>query len=557
MLTDTSRKYLNALVLLATALTTVTVSPRGSIDPINLPKLCILIALGSSVVGLLAANGKSLISSIYRAPILLSCIFLVQLVAVFLFDDRDLGLKSYGIFGRNTGFLAYLFLAVIFLAGVFLASQQFSKALALTFIGLGCSLAIYGFFQKLGYDFYQFQNLYATNVFGTLGNPNFHSALMGMAAAVLLIYGLFSSLLLAQKCILLLFAVLALCNVMWSSEQGYLVFFASFAVALLMYLFMTRKLLLAWVALAATTLGGICVGLALFNVGPASRLVYGSSIEVRGFYWRAAINLITENPWLGSGFDSYGDWYRRGRTQEIADYNMGIAADSAHNIPLDIGVNGGVPLLLAYIAIQALVLISIIKIVRKSTSFEVNTTILIAIWTGFQVQSLISINSLGVGIWGWISSGAIIGYLLNTQSVSEKPKQIGNGKSTRSRSPKESKLITIVVLSGLLGSVIALAPYRAANSFLTALKTQNVEVIISAASIKPYDRYRFLYVADILIQNEKNNEALEILKQGVEIFPDSLEIWRLIYVNPETPENVIAKAKTELNRLDPRNPEWR
>ena len=429
MLTATYRRYLNTLVLLASVLTTLTVSPRGSIDPINLPKLCILIVLGSSVVGLLAANSKIFVSSIYRVPVLLSSIFLAQLIVVFLLDDRDLGLKSYGVFGRNTGFLAYFFLTVIFLASVFLASQQFSKGLALAFMGMGCSLAIYGLFQKLGYDLYQFQNLYGTNVFGTLGNPNFHSALMGMTAAVVLMFGLFSKLRVFQKCILLLLGVLALWNIRWSSEQGYLVFIASLSVGLLMFLFMTRKMLFAWIALAVSTLGGICVGLALFNVGPASRFIYGSSIEVRGFYWRAAINLITENPLLGSGFDSYGDWYRRGRTQEIADFNPSIAADSAHNIPLDIAVNGGVPLLLAYLAIQVFVLVSIIKIVRKSTNFEINTAILIAIWTGFQVQSLISINSIGVGVWGWISSGAIIGYLLNTQSAPEKSTQTGSSKS--------------------------------------------------------------------------------------------------------------------------------
>ena len=556
MLTATYRRYLNTLVLLASVLTTVTVSPRGSIDPINLPKLCILIVLGSSVVGLLAANSKIFVSSIYRVPVLLSSIFLAQLIVVFLLDDRDLGLKSYGVFGRNTGFLAYFFLTVIFLASVFLASQQFSKGLALAFMGMGCSLAIYGLFQKLGYDLYQFQNLYGTNVFGTLGNPNFHSALMGMTAAVVLMFGLFSKLRVFQKCILLLLGVLALWNIRWSSEQGYLVFIASLSVGLLMFLFMTRKMLFAWIALAVSTLGGICVGLALFNVGPASRFIYGSSIEVRGFYWRAAINLITENPLLGSGFDSYGDWYRRGRTQEIADFNPSIAADSAHNIPLDIAVNGGVPLLLAYLAIQVFVLVSIIKIVRKSTNFEINTVILIAIWTGFQVQSLISINSIGVGVWGWISSGAIIGYLLNTQSAPEKSTQTGSSKSAESHSSKGLKLMIFIVLFGLLGSVIALAPYRAANGFLTALKSQNVESIISSASIKPYDRYRFLYVADILIQNQKNTEALQILNEGVEIFPDSFEIWRLIYLNPATPANRITKAKSELHRLDPHNPEW-
>ena len=557
MLTESSRKYLGVTVMLASFFVTVTVSPKGSLDPINLPKLCALIALGSIALGLLSANYKIFMSKSHRVPLLLVLFFSTQAILAFLIDDRDLGLKSYGVFGRSTGFLAYFFLTVLMLSTMFLGSQQFARSLTLLFIGTGSLLTIYGLIQKQGFDLYKFENLYGTNVFSTLGNPNFHSALMGMTASALFFYAIFGVLKFSIRILLTFIGFLGLWNIRLSSEQGYLVFLASFTSGLIVYLFMKRKLLLAWLALSTSLLGGLLVGLALFNLGPASRLIYGSSIETRGFYWRAAVNLISEHPLFGIGFDAYGDWYRRGRTQEIADYNVGISADSAHNIPLDIGVSGGIPLLVAYIAIQVFVLVSIIRTIRKASEFNIYFVLATIIWSGFQIQSLISINSLGVGIWGWVMSGLLIGYCIWGVTTLDNTLPQTKKKAIKIDSGDNWQLVSLMVIAGVVGAALAFAPYRAASNFLSALKTQNVETIIASASLKPFDRYRFLYVADILSQNQKYSDALILLNQGARLFPDSYEIWQQISVNPSSAQEQVDIAKSQLKRLDPYNPEWK
>jgi hypothetical protein len=104
---------------------------------------------------------------------------------------------------------------------------------------------------------------------------------------------------------------------------------------------------------------------------------------------------------------------------------------------------------------------------------------------------------------------------------------------------------------------VAFAPYRAASNFLSALKTQNVETIVASASLKPFDRYRFLYVADILSQNQKFPDALTLLNQGARLFPDSYEIWRQISINPSSTQEQVDIARSQLKRLDPYNPEWK
>ncbi len=553
MLNAYSQKYLGWCVLLTSSLVTVSVSPKGSIDPINLPKLCVLIVFGSITFGLICTKFTILLLRPYKVPLIFLLIFLGQSLVVFLSDNRDFGLKSYGAFGRNTGYLAYFFLTVMFMSSMFLSSKQFIKKQTRFFLGVGSLLAIYGFFQNLGHDIYEFDNLYGTNVFSTLGNPNFHSAVMGITAAMSLFYGFFGLIKFSYKVTLISVGFLSFWNITVSSEQGYLVFLASLISGAIIFLYVTRKHLFAWILLSISLIGGFFFTIALFNFGPFSRYIYGPSVQARGFYWRSAINIINENPFIGVGFDAYGDWFRRGRTAEIAESHPNVVSDSAHNIPVDIGVSGGLVLLLSYLAIQILVLVSIVQVVRKSNTYDLYFILAAMVWFGYQIQSMISINSLGIGIWGWTISGSIIGYRIWQEIDQESKHSPEKGKSLQPLKQSGWKTFWIVLAAGILGAIIALIPIRAANGFLGALKTQNVEIIIKAATAKPFERNRFLYVAEILNQNQMYTESLQILIRGIEIFPDSYEIWQQISQNPAKSKEQIDIAINELKRLDPKN----
>lgn len=142
-------------------------------------------------------------------------------------------------------------------------------------------------------------------------------------------------------------------------------------------------------------------------------------MQTRGFYWRAAVNMISHNPFFGVGMDGFGDWYRRARSPEIARINPGITSDTAHNIPLDIGSGGGLPLMILYLAIIGLALYSIIKVVKRKSEFDVMFSAVVAAWFAYQAQSLISINQLGLGVWGWSLTGLIIGYEIHSRETSQ------------------------------------------------------------------------------------------------------------------------------------------
>ena len=547
-------KYLGLYVLTTSVAVCLVVTPFNSLDPVSLPKLSLLIVLSFIAAGFAFSNIEFFKTKKNRLTISIIGLFVAQLILVFLLDSKDFSFKFYGTFGRNTGFVAYLSLAFLLLASSVSASREMLKRYAIAILGSGAVLAIYGVSQSRGQDFYQFENVYATNVFGTFGNPNFQSAFMGIMAAVALTLVLYSKIKVSFKAGLLLLILLAVYNISLSSEQGYLNFAAGGAFATIIFLFKTKRHVLGWIIVVFTGAAAFFIALGIFNIGPLGEVIYKSSLQARSFYWQAAARMMLDHPFFGVGMDSYGDAYFRSRTSQIASVNVAITADSAHNIPLDIGASGGFPLLIVYMSIIALASISIFKVFKRPDEFDVVFTAIVAAWIAYQAQSLISINQLGLGVWGWSLTGLIIGYELNTRTESgeaiRRPVRLGILNSQKISAL--AVVLTFVATSA--GIAIAVPPYVAANRFYKALQSGNPTVIQQSAYLKPYDRMRFLYVAQALQENKFESDAINVLRDATKIYPDAIDLWRRWASIPSATPADIARANAEIRRLDPFNP---
>lgn len=423
-------------------------------------------------------------------------------------------------------------------------------------MGVGAFLGLYGLGQWRGIDFFDYVNAYGSNVFGTFGNPNFQSAFMGITAAVSLTWAIFSQLKLAQRVGLFALCIITISNVFFSSEQGYLNFLAGFLAAVLVYLFTKKKIILAWTGLALSGLGGFLVIAGILNSGPLADLLYKSSLQARGFYWRAAINMMIERPFFGVGLDGFGNWYRRSRPQSAIEVNASVVSDTAHNIPLDIGSGGGIPLLIFYLMILGLALNAIIKVIKRSQEFDPIFASIVAGWVAYQAQSLISINQLGLGVWGWSLTGLLIGYELNTRDKSS-DEQINPSRKAKKKEQIPASVLLIAVAAAAIGSAASLPPYLAANKYYKALQSGDGNLLYKSAYLKPYDRARFLYTAQVMQENKLDDWAIQILSDASTLYPDSYEIWQRWSVIPSATPAQIAKAKAEMKRLDPLNPEWK
>ena len=548
-------KYLGTYVLAAVSAVSLLVTPHNSLDPVNLPKLCLLIALTFVATGLVLFKSGSLRDKNYRTPLVIVGAFIIQLILVLVFDKHDFSFKFYGTPSRNTGFIAYISLSFLFVASLTSAGYLLVKRYVWTLVGVGAVLGFYGIAQSKGHDFYQFNNAYGSNVIGSFGNPNFQSAFMGIAAAVALTLAVFSSVKLFFKAALLVLVVLAIYNVSLSSQQGYLNFMAGSAAALIVYLFKKKHAAFGWSFLGLFSVGILSVLLGILNKGPLAEAIYKSSLQARGFYWRGAINMMIHHPFFGVGMDGFGDWYRRSISPEAAKLNAGIIADTAHNIPLDLGANGGLPLLILYLAIVGLALNSIIRVVKRKSEFDVSFTALVAGWVAYEAQSLVSINQLGLGVWGWSLTGLLVGYEINTRDSAPVDVQKASRKGKVIAEKLNAGALVITFFTTGIGLAIALPPYLAANKFYMALQSGDANVIQPAAYIQPYDRSRFTFVAQILQENKLEDRAIVVLRDASKIYPDSYEIWNRWAGIASASPNDIARAKAEMKRLDPYNPD--
>ena len=471
-----------------------------------------------------------------------------------MFSPDNFSFHFYGTPNRNTGFLAYLFLSFLLLASASSASTAVLKKFTYSLLGTGGFLGLYGLGQWQGLDVFDYVNAYGSDVFGTFGNPNFHSAFMGITAAAGLTLTIFGKINLVQRAGLLVLCIITISNVSLSSEQGYLNFLAGFIAAVLVYFFTKKKMILAWTGLALSSLGGFLVLAGIVNSGPLADLLYKSSLQARGFYWQAALNMMGDRPFFGVGLDGFGNWYRRSRTQTAAELNAGVISDTAHNIPLDIGSGGGVPLLILYLLILGLALNAIIKVVKRSQEFDPIFASVVAAWVAYQAQSLISINQLGLGVWGWSLTGLLIGYELNTRRNSSEVQIKLSGKVGKKKEQIPASALLIAITAGAIGCALSLPPYLAANKYYKALQSGDGTVLQQSAYLKPHDRTRFLYTAQILASNNLEANAIDVLRDASKIYPDSFDLWQQWAQIPSATPAQIAKAKSEMKRLDPFNP---
>jgi O-antigen ligase len=548
-------RFFNFFMPISVSLVCIFISPWNSVDPVNLPKLFLLIIVGF-IAGGYAVSRLDLLKTIrYRFIVTVAIVFLIQLIVVFVTDDRDSYLKLYGTNGRNTGILAYVSLTFILVATALIASNFALRIYQITFLICGSIVGIYGIFQSIGMDVYEYNNAYASNVFGPFGNANFQSAFMGMVAALSLTTTVFSRSKIQVRTISFLIAVVAIYNITKSSDQGFLILLVGFGTAIVLYFYHVRKILWSSILASLIFLSGILVSLGIYNRGPLSTLIFDTSLQARTYYWQVARQAIVSNPLSGLGLDAYSDYYRRYRTPEMAEFYKGVVSDSAHSIPLDIGAGGGLPLLLAYLGIVLLAMVSIYRVSKRLVTFNVTYASFVAAWVSYQIQSLISINQLGLGVWGWSLTGLLIGYELNTREPKSRETSIKRSELTARQELKSNQNFSPVLILGIIGIVVATPPYSTAGKFYKALQTQNAVEIQKAAYIQPYDRGKFLIAAGIMNQNKLDSYTLSLLKDATKLFPDSLDFWELWISIPTATKEDVAKAKIEMKRLDPFNPD--
>jgi O-antigen ligase len=542
-------------------LATLAVSPWLTLDPINLPKLVVIAAGGFAVIAALVSSWKALVARAHRTVVILCAAFALDLLLVLVFAGTNFYQELFGTAGRCTGFVAYISLTGLLLGSALIADKRSLVRVTTYLMAAGAASIAYGLIQIAGADPVGWVNKYNT-VIGFLGNPNFQSSFVGFVgvmAFALIMDQQAKPPIRAMYALYFLLAIIVIIKT--DSQQGLLVLAGGMAIVVLIWLSTSKLRVLTRPALLLSGVGAVFVALGSISSGPLASLLYKASVTYRGDYWRAGWKMTVEHPIFGVGLDSYGDWYRRARTAE-ATLRRGpeITSNAAHNVLLDFSSNGGFPLVIIYLVLVALVAVSAIKLIKRSVVFNPVISGLIAVWVAYIAQSIISLNQLGLAVWGWIISGLIIGYEINTREVAEPEVVAPIAKKGRQAKVKQSesvsaKSVIAIVVGFSLGLALSMPSFLASANFKSALVSGDIEKIQAVTSIWPEEPARYGQVALIFKDNDYEAKALEVAEAGLLKFPEEFGLWKILSELPNASAARIAEAKLQMKRLDPFNPD--
>ena len=193
-------------------------------------------------------------------------------------------------------------------------------------------------------------------------------------------------------------------------------------------------------------------------------------------------------------------------------------------------------------------MLSAVRVLKRTQSFEPFFIAILVAWVGYTAQSLISINQLGLAIWGWVTSGLIIGYEVNTRETtsSQVKPQPRMGKARKNGN------FSIRVAFGLvLGLTLGLPTYLADADFRSAIKSRNGNKIIATSQKWPQDVIRMNYISGLFLQNKLPDQAIAVSRDAVKQFPNNYNAWQILNSIPNSTENEKAKALEMMLKLNP------
>lgn len=216
---------------------------------------------------------------------------------------------------------------------------------------------------------------------------------------------------------------------------------------------------------------------------------------------------------------------------------------------------------ITYGALLLMVSFAVVKLIRTGRIQSPFVVISIVVWIAYQVQALVSINQLGIGIWGWIFSGIVIGLA--------KTGELDKLNGTRNFKPaKELKrkyrgkplppLQLIVALAGLTAGVLAtLSPLLADTGFRSAQSSGSFEKIYAATNRLGATQQHRELLLDLTMRNSLASETGLVARELVSKYPRNFFGWRVLSVATAASVDERARARQIAISLDPFNPEPR
>jgi O-antigen ligase len=563
---------INKLLLSTTVLVTVLVSPL-LLEPINLVKLLTL-SLGVGVVGLFFSQKliKTESIKVERVVYMLVACFLILTYLSSIINKQNLQNSAMGAWGRNNGLISLTAFLFIFLIFSSIKNQSLPKFLLLNLVVLGFFLSVYAWLQHFKLDIIStlFPSYQPPGITLTLGNSNFASAFLGLTFTASLGFALNSINTKSMRLAALFSGFIHIPLIPLLDTQGRIIFAVGGLIVVGVWLSTSpnrvwRKISYGY--WAVSTLIGFLGLSGLFGFGIFSERLSNDVVNLkdRYYHWISALNMMKDNIFFGVGIDAFGDYYRRYRTEEsiILRGTAMSGTDNAHNSFLQYGATGGVPLLIVYVFLTLFILWRSLKAFKLQSDKRLVGT-LFAVWIAYQVQSLVSIEQIGISIWNWALGGILVNLSFESKSVIDKAqeKSVNTQKEIKILPKITAFLSTGLIFSSLFFVLPSIANDRQINQQLEILNSaksreqivDSLDTILQLTLSSKQPKFRMI-VADTLGTKGLIAEAFKLADQTTKDFPTFLTGWEIAATilegNNQKSEAVYYRTKTV--ELDPLN----
>lgn len=553
-----STEYLFFITL---AFTTVAVNPWTNIDPINQPKLLVLL-LGLSVLI------PSLVSNLIKRQILKDYFILYILAFALLylssafFRERSPWIYLWGIHGRATGSLAYVALLAVAMFA-YLNREMLQIALLLKwFIRTGYVVTGYAILQFADLDPIGWETRGQVG-FSTLGNINFTSSFIGLTSVAMIGRAANTEKALPAKVWFLFISIINALIIYGSgSLQGFVTILTGIALLFLLRLFNSNFSIFRSAGVTLLfVLGWLLSFIGLYGKGPLGALLRQDTMLFRLDYWDAGIRMIRNFPLRGLGPDAYGSFYREFRSSE-ATYRTDPSrfSDSAHNVLIDIGVSVGVIGLLVFIGILLLTFLRSIRTILKNSKKEFDLgefNIILVLFFVFALQLIYSINQIGVTVWGMVFMGLLARRDFNFEKEDSTPdKKASSVKWIEAKKKNDSRTIHFyfsMAFSVLLVTLVILP--RSVNDYnFKAASSRGDLSELTRLSLDPVlpDGWGNI-VLDRAVAEGRRSDSLPLARNLVLKNERNFYAWSIIFRHEDSSSVERAQALEQMKKLDPQN----
>jgi O-antigen ligase len=441
-------------------------------DPFNSPKLWILLIVAAWLVGYVVSFRNIILSSKQlKVSFFLVLLFIFFTLLTTVFTD----FKYIAFFGENqrrNGFTTYLSLSIIFLASTIVVRLfNIRRFYVLTSL-IATVSAFYALLQTNGKDFVKWNNPY-NSIIGTLGNPNFAAAVMAIIGVIMFSVIFIKDFNMYYRIYAGIVSLLLLGLILRSdARQGLLSYILGVGIFLVIWIYgKNRKLGVVGITIGVSVFVFALVG--MLQIGPLEKFLYKPSVSVRGYYWRAGLEMLEHHPLFGVGMDRYGAYFKQYREVGYPlSYGFEITSTNAHNTFIQLFATGGFFLGASYLLLNSYILKRAIVGLKNLTG---NNRLLLAgifsAWIAFHAQSLVSIDNIGIAIWGWVLGGSIIGLSVSSNLSPGEDKRIFLRKQSDVNISRVITSSIVVIIPVLLVTLL----YRGENNSYNARGPFNLE----------------------------------------------------------------------------------